>query len=139
MATRGKRRKRNDDVPVSSFSDIAFLLIIFFLLATTLQNTMGFKTEIPAGEKSETKKQEVPSVTIRDNRILFKDQFVTKEELAQRLRGLKLGERGSEDEKLVMMEAIGYVTYQDYFEVMSMISANGGVVAIVKEDKSRGK
>lgn len=135
-ASRGRRKKRNDDIPVASFSDVAFLLIIFFILVTTLTKTQGFITEIPAGEKSETQKQEAPSVAIRDDRIWFKDAVVTTEELGQKLKALELGNKAKETDRMVLMEAVGSVAYQDYFEVMSIISANGGVIAIVKEDES---
>ncbi len=56
MARKRRRHRRDhgcDDIPVASFSDIAFLLIIFFILATTLAKTRGFITELPSGEKSE--------------------------------------------------------------------------------------
>ena len=50
---RKKERRDRDAVPMSAFADIAFLLIIFFILTATLNKTKGIITEIPAGEKSE--------------------------------------------------------------------------------------
>ena len=64
MAARGRTRKRTPEVPVSSFSDIAFLLIIYFILATTLARMTGVVAEIPSGKKAETKKETPRSVQL---------------------------------------------------------------------------
>ena len=68
MARRAGRRgkKRDDSVPVDAFSDIAFLIIIFFLVATTLSKTKGFDTEIPSSKDGEGEAQaEVPSIELQ--------------------------------------------------------------------------
>ena len=44
-----KRKPRPDaDINVGPFSDIAFLMIIFFILATTLIKPAGGKLDIPS-------------------------------------------------------------------------------------------
>ncbi len=136
MRRRVRKRSGDDEIPVASFSDIAFLLIIFFILVTTLQKDLGFQAEIPAGEKSsENTADEAPSVTLRDDRYMWKDEFITREQLEKNLAELKLAEKEKEQDKIVLMEAVGSVNWQSYFELMSMIRAHGGVIAIVKEDK----
>jgi biopolymer transport protein ExbD len=124
-----------EELPVSSFSDIAFLLIIFFILVTSLTQTMGFTTEIPAGEKSEEQQDKSASVALREGKIFFNDAPVTPTELRDRLLELQLPAKEKDEEKMVILEAHGRVDYQTYFTAMSTIAEAGGVVAIVKEEK----
>ena len=131
---RGRRQRRElSSIPSEGFSDIAFLLIIFFLLATTLQQTSGFKSELPAGEKSEKKSEEkTPTVTLDRQKMRFNDSEVTMKQLRKKLAGLELEEK-KDDDKIVLLEAKSDVAYQDYYEVMQAISNAGGAVGIVRE------
>ena len=121
-------------MPTSSFSDIAFLLIIYFLIATTLQSMRGFVTDLPAGEKSQTKTEQATSITIVDGYINVNDDRVTADEMRRRLRELKLREK-SGDQKVVLLEAIGDADYQTYYDVMAAISEAGGAIGIVRQAK----
>ena len=133
MARRDKRRKREPDIPVSSFSDIAFLLIIFFILATTLAQLSGVVTDIPAGQKARTEVQTAANVELHNDVIRFNERVVDIRELRRELAMLNLHAKSGKD-KVVLLEAVGKVTYQTYFDVMASISAAGGVTAIVRED-----
>jgi biopolymer transport protein ExbD len=135
MAWKFNRKKVADvDIPVASFSDLAFLLIIFFIVATTLQKTTGITSNIPSGEKSEQQAKKTTIVNINDRTIMINDKAVTVDELRAELKAMELAAKEGDD-KIVLLETKGNVVYQDYFEVMSTISAAGGVIALVKEDK----
>jgi biopolymer transport protein ExbD len=131
-----KKKVREVDIPVASFSDLAFLLIIFFIVATTLQKTTGIVADIPTGEKTEQKSEKTTIVNINDGAVMVNDQPVTIEELKAKLAEMDLAAKTGND-KVIMLETKGDVTYQIYFEVLSSISAAGGVVAIVKEDAKK--
>lgn len=130
-----RRRASADDVPVSSFSDIAFLLIIFFILVTSLEQFAGFKTSLPAGEQTAqtVETDEMPTVKVHDGRITMNEETVSIEQLHDRLAAMNLGERETDEERIVIIEATGRVAYQVYYEVMAAISHAGGVIAIVQE------
>lgn len=131
-----RKKKKSPEIPVSSFSDIAFLLIIFFILATTIDKITGFLGDLPAGQRSEdTQTDKAPSIQLHNDRLVLDDRDLDLPSLRKALQDLKLRERKEEKLRVVMLEAIGPIPYQRYFEVMSAISAAGGVVAIVKEDK----
>lgn len=134
MARLKKRRELSgDDVPTSSFSDIAFLLIIFFILVTSLQNFAGFKAQLPAGEKSaEAATDKMPAIKLHNGDIHLNDQKLDLAGLRRQLTDLNLGGK-PEAERIVLLEATGKVPYQQYYEVMSLISHVGGVVGIVQE------
>jgi len=134
MAPKHRKQRRDSEVPVSAFSDIAFLLIIFFILATTLVQVSGVITEIPSGEQAQTQQEEeTPTVRLQGDRVLLGEKRVDMKELRRRLAKMKLHEKAG-DAKVVLLEASGNVTYQNYFDVMASISAAGGVTAILQEE-----
>ena len=129
---RTKTREGAGEVPTSSFSDIAFLLIIYFMVATTLQSMRGFLTDLPAGQKSQEKTEQATSINITDNRITLNDDRVDPEALRRRLKELRLAEKRG-DQKVVLLEAMGEVDYQTYYDVMAAVSGSGGVIGIVRQ------
>lgn len=135
MALRLKKKKRGgvSAIPTESFADLAFLLIVFFLLTTTLQRTEGFLSDIPAGEASdESEDDTMPTVTLHETEIHWEEDVVTLIELRQHLVDLRLRER-PEEERIVILHAASDVNYQRYYEVMALITATGGIIAIMQE------
>ncbi|MBN2301856.1 MAG: biopolymer transporter ExbD [Lentisphaerae bacterium] len=130
------KQRKTPEIPVNSFSDIAFLLIVFFVVATTLHSMTGVLTDMPAGEKSEQQAQETPTVQLHDNKIKFNEKDVTVLALRDQLIKLNLHNK-SDDEKIVLLEATGNVDYQTYFNAMTAISAAGGIIAIVSEKETQ--
>ncbi len=55
-----EKKNRSGEIPTGSFSDIAFLLIIYFLVATTLVKVKAITADLPTGEKTQ---QEQPDKT----------------------------------------------------------------------------
>lgn len=138
MATRKKRQNpERNRIPTESFADVAFLLIIFFILVTTLQRTDGFLTDIPGGETAEDATDDELTPTVRiaaDGRLYFNDEVVDLPTLRRQLADLDLFSKEG-DERVVMLESAGTSTYQLYFNVMATISQTGGAIAIVEEDE----
>ena len=133
-----KRKETKElEIPTDSVSDIAFLLIIFFILTTTLSKLSGFTAELPsadASQKQATKTDaKTPSVQLAGGKLLFNEQEVSLQTLQDRLLDLRLGSKDGE-EKVVLLEAGGKVEYQTYYAAMAAISTAGGVVAIVEEE-----
>lgn len=131
-----RQEKRDLEIPTDSVSDIAFLLIIFFILTTTLSKLTGFTAELPsaaaAQQPAATSDAKPPSVQLANGKLLLNEQEVSITALRDRLLDLQLGKRQGE-EKVVMLEAAGKVDYQAYYQAMAAISAAGGIVAIVEE------
>ena len=137
MRFKNKQRKkhRTGEIPVGSFSDIAFLLIIYFLVATTLIKVKSVSADMPAGEVNNESKQsdETPVINLVGEEIRFKDKKVSLDGLNQRLAALKLGEKDG-DKKVIMLESSREMPYDLYFKPLAAISSNGGIVAIVEEE-----
>jgi biopolymer transport protein ExbD len=49
----GKRLSSSPDIPTASQGDIAFLLIIFFMIGTTFRASGGFRVSLPGAEATE--------------------------------------------------------------------------------------
>lgn len=131
---RQERKHRSGDIPVGSFSDIAFLLIIYFLVATTLVKVHSITADMPTGEKqSQAQLSETPIINVRGVEIFFSDKKVTADNLNARLAALKLQEQAGE-KRVIMLECTDETPYSIYFQVLAAISENHGVVAIVEEE-----
>jgi len=133
MPFKVRRKKRESAVPTDSMSDIAFLLIIFFILTTSIRKLTGFKTDLPTADKS-VATQKTPTVQLNGGQVRWDDKVISFAELKQKLGDLKL-ENKPKNERVVLLDSGPDVVYQNYFEVMSMITAASGVVGILEEEK----
>jgi biopolymer transport protein ExbD len=135
MKQRGDKKKREGGIPTDSFSDIAFLLIIYFLVATTLVRVQAITTEMPSGDKAEQAQPEkTPIVNLRGGQVFFNDAPVSLQALEERLVALDLAARVPE-KRVVMLESAAGTPYETYFEALAAISSSGGVVAMVEPEK----
>lgn len=86
------RKQRDAKIPSDSMADIAFLLIIFFMLTTTFSVNKGFDYGIPPAQESEAPSESIPALTIivdargnvsRDYRIIVVDQNQNQREFSR--------------------------------------------------------
>ena len=136
-----KRKILPNDPDVTAYSDIAFLLIIFFILTTSFTMPFGRIIDMPSGTRPEDQKmeeQKTPSVTIAADRIMFGegDAESTKEVTTRELRGelarYAFYARPDAKDRMVVVEVAEDVTYQRYYEIVTMIAESGGIVAMVQ-------
>ena len=135
-----KRKDHGDGaIDVGSFADIAFLLIIFFILTTTFVKIAGNKIEIPSGssEASEEEQKQL-SVTLTAESILYGEDAknVSIDELRAALAKEKF-ETKEPDARMVVLETGGEVLYERYFQVVMAINDSGGVLTLI--DHAGGK
>ena len=129
------KKHRTGEIPTGSFSDIAFLLIIYFLVATTLVKVKTITADLPSGEKAtQAQSDKTPIVNLRGEEIFFNDKKMTLELLNARLAALELA-TAEDSKKVIMLESARGTPYQNYFQALAAISANGGVVALVEEEE----
>ena len=130
-----EKKQRSGEIPTNSFSDIAFLLIIYFLVATTLVKVKTITAEMPTGEKnSESQSDKTPTINLREGNIHLNDKKVDIDELNIKLAELDLMAKDP-SKRVILLESVGGTPYQDYFQALATISAHGGVVARVEEDE----
>lgn len=71
-----EREKVSDEIPTSSMADIAFLLIIYFMVTTTFAATRGLDFALPKNEQNPpvVEKEESVLIDIRPNGQLIVDK-----------------------------------------------------------------
>jgi len=134
MALR-RRRIPEAEVNVGPFSDVAFLLIIFFILTTTLAMLAGNELDIPSARESAKKsKTEQPTITLSAEGMSWgqSPQNITMDQLRVRLLELELPEK-PEGKRIVVLNCAPKVSYQQYYEVMMAVNDAGGVLGIVAD------
>jgi biopolymer transport protein ExbD len=121
-----EKRHRTGEIPTGSFSDIAFLLIIYFIIATTLVKVKSITADLPSGEKAaQSQPDKTPIVNLRGVEIFFNDKKVSLEILNERLAALNLGEREGA-KRVVMLETTKGTPYQNHFQALAAISGFSG-------------
>jgi biopolymer transport protein ExbD len=129
------------DIDVTSFSDIAFLLIIFFVLTTTFVKTMGLAVVIPSSTQDPAKKSEgeYPTLVLTAETMQFQDKEISMDQLREKLADMKLPEK-KEEQRFIVLESAPEVSYDRYFEVVTAISKLGGILAIAEPtEESKNK
>ncbi len=78
MAVIKKRQKVEGKIPTASMADIAFLLVIFFMVTTTFKIDNGLKINLPRAEKVEKlNNKNLAIVWINDQgKIAVEDKFI---------------------------------------------------------------
>ena len=139
MGRKRKREKTEAEIDVGAFADIAFLLIIFFILTTSIVRSTGRELELPQAQTPENKKvdEKTPTVNLLVDQILYGEDEDTMEEITlDGLRATLLSRNlreAEEAERMVVLEVGEEVNYDRYFKMVSMISDVGGIIAIVEE------
>jgi biopolymer transport protein ExbD len=71
-----KERIRAAEIPTSSLADIAFLLVVFFLVTTTIDTDKGISLALPEkGETKEVSKKNITNILINANgQVMFQEE-----------------------------------------------------------------
>lgn len=75
-----RRRESRSEIPTASTADVAFLLIIFFMVSTVFRQSRGLKVTLPQAEATERilKRRNVASVWVdRTGKMTIDDNLVT--------------------------------------------------------------
>jgi len=82
-----KKKSRNSDIPMASLADIAFLLLIFFLVTTTIDVDRGIGLSLPAkGEETEVRTKNITNLLINaGGEILLDNEIIAINEISRRI------------------------------------------------------
>ena len=125
-----KRRFKGGQIPTSSMADIAFLLLIFFLVTTTIDMDKGLGIVLPAeGEEIEIKKDNILNCLINSRGdVLLGGEPVKTRDLNKEVR-----RKIAENNKLIIsVKAHEKTKYSDYIAV---IESRGFVIGSILADK----
>lgn len=86
---RTKKRKKDDiEIPTSSMSDIVFLLLIFFLVTTSMNPDKGLGMTLPPeGEQVKLDKKDILSIHINaEGKILIREDAVELDQVIPKVK-----------------------------------------------------
>ena len=124
-----RRRRREVRIDLSALIDAVFLLLIFFAVSTTFQETSGLKLELPDSETGTI--QEATDLTVwidEDGAIRFHDEVLAVADLESRLReALEAEDR----DRFVLLQADHMTPLETVVDVMDVArKAGAGGVTI---------
>jgi len=127
----GKKKRPLAEIPSSSMSDIAFLLLIFFLLVSNVDTDKGLGVVLPPPGDSEIKlnPKNITMVLINaTGDVLFNDEVIPVEQITARARQLEAGNRNM----VFSVQTDRKTKYQDYIDVVDqLIAANVKKLALI--------
>lgn len=129
----GKRRFKGGEIPTSSMADIAFLLLIFFLVTTTIDMDKGLGMVLPAeGEEVEINKKNILNCLINSTgAVLLGGEPVEVKNLSRTVRQ-KLVEN---DKLIISVKAHKSANYLDYVRVIDQLKmANATRISIAESN-----
>ena len=128
-----KRRFKGGEIPTSSMADIAFLLLIFFLVTTTIDMDKGLGMVLPAeGEELEINKKNILNCLINSTgNVLLGGEPVEVRDLSRVVR-----QKIAENDKLVIsVKAHKASNYNDYIKVIDQLKeANATRISIAESN-----
>tara|TARA_Y100000031_G_C8156521_1_gene354865 strand:- start:612 stop:1013 length:402 start_codon:yes stop_codon:yes gene_type:complete len=133
MAT--KRRFKGSEIPTSSMADIAFLLLVFFLVTTTIDTDKGLGIVLPPpGEiEIEIRKENILNCLINSQgKVLLDDEPAMVNQI-HNIVGQKLREN---DKLIISVKTHPKTAYNDYVRVIDQLKmADAKRISIANTDK----
>ena len=129
-----KRGKLLVDPPTSASSDIAFILIIFFLVCASVQPGTGREQTIPRSEEEENQSQKSNNieVSISPGAVVVDGEPIATHRLRRKLEGMLAGKQREED-RVVIVQSSPRTNYQHWVKVTSIIEKAGGIITLQLE------
>jgi len=136
-----KKKKRTYEINSSSMADIAFLLLIFFLVTTTMDMDKGIPMILPerGGEVKINPKNIAKILVNASGDVLFDGAIVTDMELKE-LLDTRIKERGLDAEGkpklIVSIKTDRETEYDRYITILDLVKEAGATkISIAEPDK----
>lgn len=132
-------RKRGNrvpaEIPTSSMADIAFLLIVFFLVTTTMNQDKGLSLHLPpVAETKEVREKNICNVWINaeDEIAFFEREQLTRVAFSD-LRASIEQRLAANDKLIVSLKAEREATYRIFVEVLDELKLSGATRISIAE------
>ena len=137
MKSSRKKKRRKVQVPIASMGDIAFLLIIFFMLLSEFSKDKDLPIELPRSDQ--VKKTEIVVVArvavAADGVIYFDgDQVDSAKDIEWGVRAL-LSKTVADEQRHVQFKCDASLSKEQFEPVLKAIAEGGGIIEAVGEDQ----
>ncbi len=129
-----QRRPLLVEPPSSAATDIAFILMIFFLVCASVQPGTGREQTIPRSEEEEdqTQKSNNIEVSISPGAVVVDGEPIPTHRLRRKLEGMLAG-KDKEEDRVVIVQSSPRTNYQHWVNVTSIIEKAGGIITLQLE------
>lgn len=142
-----RKRRRNRDkrrpvpVPIASMGDIAFLLIIFFIMVSEATKDKNVDLDLPVDARvQKVNVQFAARIAMdRDGRIFFdSDEVQNAKDVEYALKAI-LDDTESEDQRHVQFKCHNSLTKSQFEPVIQAIAEAGGIIQAVADKPAQDK
>ena len=129
-----KARPETEEINSSSMADIAFLLLVFFLVTTTISMDKGLSLVLPpVGEELEVNRKNITNILINESGKLLFDEKPAKIRELNRLVTEKLRQN---DKMIFSVQTHSRTKYSDYVAVLDQLKiAKASRISIANPDQ----
>ena len=122
--------------PSSATGDIAFNLIVFFLVCASVQPDSGRRQTLPRSEKENEKKTQTEQVEVHLKRstVIVNGDVVREGKFVPKLKALLAGKVRTED-KVVVVKSDDDVPYHHWIKYTTLIEEAGGIITVLREEE----
>lgn len=134
-----RRRKLLAEPPASATGDIAFNLIIFFLVCASVQPDSGREQTLPRSEQQDEQQQPTENIEVQLTRdsVFLGDKLMPPADFPGNFRkGLAraLASATRQSDRVVVVKSKPETPYFYWITITEMIEQAGGVVTIQREE-----
>jgi len=138
-----KKKNRPDaEISSGSMADIAFLLLIFFLLTTTMDTDKGIPMILPErGGEAKINPKNIAKVLVNEAGLILFDGKPADEVKLEELLSLRIKERGLEPgtgnpKLIVSIKTDRFTEYDKYITVLDIVKESGATkISIAEPEK----
>lgn len=125
------KRSREAEIPTASLADIAFLLLTFFLVTTSLNTDKGLGLTLPAkGKAKPIPKKNIASLLINNEGDVMLDE--QRIEITQ-IKDIVKNRLAKNENLIVSIKTASRTRYQDFIRVLDQVQmANATKISIAE-------
>jgi biopolymer transport protein ExbD len=128
-----RKLRAHAEVHTGPLNDILFILLLFFLIASTLANPNLVRVSNPKGDKDMKAKQNIVVTVDKEQKFYIGTQIIPSEQLDTLLTQAIITARQTIDSPSVVINADTSAYYGEVFRIMRLAKRNGAkVAALVK-------
>jgi biopolymer transport protein ExbD len=128
-----RKLRTHAEVHTGPLNDILFILLLFFLIASTLANPNLVRVSNPKGDKDMKAKQNIVVTVDKEQKFYIGTQLIPSEQLDTLLSKAISDARQNVDSPSVVINADTSAYYGEVFRIMRLAKRNGAkVAALVK-------
>jgi biopolymer transport protein ExbD len=130
-----KKRDRKVEIPQTSMADVAFLLLLFFLVTTTIDVDKGIGLVLPPkGETKEVSKKNILNILINAEGKVMIDDAIMEISMLKTVIQRKIAENPN---LILSVKTDVNTSYRDYIDVLDQLKqAKAKKISIAEPEKS---